>query len=223
MKKLLSCLLIFMITLMGVSCGNVTKSSDKIIMESEMPMAAPAPMSEEVIPIKTSEDVMLELMSQPVEVIYYSDVKPGKQIGEVTEENLRLISDDIPLSYDNQVSLQEACEEFNVPYALALSLIETETNFRNVIGDNGDSTGYMQIQQRWHYDRMERLGVYDLTDPKSNFRVGLDYLSECYDIYGSWGLAVTVYNMGHNPGYITDYAYNVMSGYEKWLGVVGVI
>lgn len=128
--------------------------------------------------------------------------------------------DDIPLTYEEQDWLQAACEEFDVPYALALGLIEKETTFRNIISDNGASAGYMQIQEKWHWDRMERLGITDLLEPKGNFRVGCDFLAELYAKYNDWNMALTVYNMGHNPGYITDYAKDVMENYAHWQEVV---
>ncbi len=127
---------------------------------------------------------------------------------------------EVPLTYDEQESLQAACEEFKVPYALALGLIEKETDFRNILGDDGASAGYMQIQKKWHWDRMERLGVTDLTDPAGNFRVGLDFLSELYEKYDDWSMALTVYNRGHYPGYITNYAKAVVKNYEKWQKLV---
>lgn len=125
-------------------------------------------------------------------------------------------NDDIPLTHEEQDWLQAACEEFGVPYALALGLIEKETAFRNVVGDDGASTGYMQIQQKWHWDRMGRLGVTDLMEPNGNFKVGCDFLSELYERYQDWSLALTVYNMGHDPGYITNYARGVMENYAHW-------
>lgn len=112
--------------------------------------------------------------------------------------------------------MQAACKEFDVPYALALGLIEKETVFRNVVGDDGASTGYMQIQQKWHWDRMERLGVTNLLEPNGNFRVGCDFLSELYGKYNDWSAALTAYNMGHNPGFVTDYAKEVMENYAHW-------
>jgi len=68
---------------------------------------------------------------------------------------------DVPLTYDEQDFLHTACQESGVPYALALAVIEKETGFRNVIGDDGASCGFMQVQERWHWDRMERLGGTD--------------------------------------------------------------
>lgn len=45
---------------------------------------------------------------------------------------------------------------------------------------NGECVGLMQINPKWHEDRMQRLGVTDLMDPFSNILVGTDYLSELY-------------------------------------------
>ena len=127
---------------------------------------------------------------------------------------------EIPLSREEQDMLGAACEEFDIPYGIALGLIEKETHFRNVLGDDGASTGYMQIQEKWHWDRMERLGVTDLFDPEGNFRVGCDFLAELYGKYGDWGVALTVYNRGHDPGFVSDYAYEVLENYAKWQELV---
>ena len=128
--------------------------------------------------------------------------------------------DDIPLTHEEQDWLRDACEGFDVPYALALGLIEKETRFQNLVGDDGASTGYMQIQQKWHWDRMERLGVTDLLEPSGNFRVGCDFLAELYAKYNDWNVALTVYNMGHDPGYITNYARDVMGNYARWQEII---
>jgi soluble lytic murein transglycosylase-like protein len=106
---------------------------------------------------------------------------------------------DIPLTFEEQDLLQTACEETGIPYALALAVIRQETNFRNVTGDDGRSVGYMQIQERWHKDRMDRLGVADLTDPFGNFRVGCDFLAELARRYDTTTDVLTAYNSG-KPG-----------------------
>lgn len=105
---------------------------------------------------------------------------------------------DIPLDGDTQALLRAACEESGIEYELALAVIEQETGYQNVTGDNGQSAGYMQVQEKWHGARMERLGVTDLTDPFGNFRVGCDYLSELLSKY-SLAEALTAYNSG-KPG-----------------------
>lgn len=123
--------------------------------------------------------------------------------------------EDVPLDGDTQALLRAACEETGIPYELALAVIRQETEFRNITGDDGRSVGYMQVQRRWHEDRMARLGVTDLTDPYGNFRVGCDYLAE---LLGKYPLeeALTAYNSG-KPGKST-YASNVLAYMEAYYG-----
>lgn len=117
--------------------------------------------------------------------------------------------DHIALEYELQELLWAACEETGCPYELALAVIFRESTYRNVNGDNGNSIGYMQVQPRWHYERMERLGVTDLSDPLSNFRVGCDLLAELIEKYGSVESALTCYNTG-SPG-TSKYADRVLA------------
>ena len=43
--------------------------------------------------------------------------------------------------------------------------------------ENDGCIGIMQVSEKWHRERMERLGVSDLTDTEGNMRVAVDYLS----------------------------------------------
>lgn len=104
----------------------------------------------------------------------------------------------VPLSHDLQDKLRSACDESNVDMKLALAVIQKETNFQNLTGDKGRSIGYMQIQPRWHKARMNNLGVSNLKDPESNFRVGCNILSELTNKY-TLEQALTAYNSG-KPG-----------------------
>ena len=112
-----------------------------------------------------------------------------------------------PLPLELQVKLYGACLEMGVDYQLALAVVEQETRFRNLMGDDGESAGYMQVQEKWHKDRMALLGVDDLRDPEGNFRVGCHFLKECIDKYGlEKGLGY--YNSGKAS--VTDYSREVL-------------
>lgn len=121
--------------------------------------------------------------------------------------------EDVPLTYLEQDLLQSACEEAGVDYALALAVIERETGFRNVMGDDGASAGYMQVQARWWSGLMDELGVTDLMDPYGNFRVGCTILAQHIERYGLPD-ALTVYNAGHAGE--SEYSRSVMELAEKW-------
>ena len=92
------------------------------------------------------------------QAVYEEDPLEAEKIEQALVEQ-GYFRDDVPLSYEDQDFLHTACNESGVPYALALAVIQKETGFRNVLGDDGASAGYMQVQERWHRDRMERLGV----------------------------------------------------------------
>lgn len=122
---------------------------------------------------------------------------------KVTEEHSP-VREDIPLDEEVQMLLYQACEETGIQHELALAVVWKETDFRNVAGDGGASVGYMQVQQRWHSDRMERLGVTDLADAYGNFLVGCDYLAEMLEKGRGLEWALMAYNGG--PSYANNMA-----------------
>lgn len=213
MKKLiLSLLTIVMVFAIFCSCG-VQISADTIVPNEKAVAHIKSTASSTFvndISKDSAESIEGDIPSEPIISVTQTD---SSSITEEIEPESIYYHTEIPLSREEQDMLGAACEEFDIPYEIALGLIEKETQFRNVIGDDGASTGYMQIQQKWHWDRMERLGVSDLLDPEGNFRVGCDFLAELYGKYGDWGVALTVYNKGHNPGYISNYAYEVLANY----------
>lgn len=93
---------------------------------------------------------------------------------------------------------QDLCEERCISYPLVLAVIERETGYRNITGDGDSSTGYMQVMQKWHEERMEQLGVTDLSIPEQNITVGVDFLVELFDKYGEVEMVLMAYNMGES-------------------------
>lgn len=78
------------------------------------------------------------------------------------------------------------------------ALIEEESGWlSSAEGDDGESIGLMQIQERWHKKRMKRLGVTNLYDSEQNITVGCDILSELLNKYGNYKDALSVYNSGN--------------------------
>ena len=98
-----------------------------------------------------------------------------------------------------QVYTYIVCRQYGVDYEMVFALIERESLCRwDIIGDDGESTGYMQIQERWHKDRMERLGVNDLKNPFQNIRVGVDYMAELQGRKGGNNMdTLAAYNYGY--------------------------
>lgn len=113
------------------------------------------------------------------------------------------------------------CKQEGVRHELILAMIERESGYRyDRIGDDGESLGYMQVMQKWHEERMEELGVTDLLNPYQNIRVGVDYMKELIDRYGTIQDALAVYNYGaagakenlwNNGIYVYSYNEGIMS------------
>ena len=62
-----------------------------------------------------------------------------------------------------QIYTRCLCKQNDVPYALVLAIIEYESGYEfDKTGDNGNSKGYMQIYEKWHTDRMQKLNCIDL-------------------------------------------------------------
>ena len=139
-------------------------------------------------------------------------------IDEKNEEPERVYYD-VPLSEDLQDHIFNLCDEKGIEYRVAMALIHTESRFdATCVGDSGNSLGLMQIQPRWHYERMEQLGCNDLLDPYQNVTVGLDLFSDLLEEYGEIEYALMAYNGGEayadsmiESGLISDYAYSVIS------------
>lgn len=92
---------------------------------------------------------------------------------------------------------QEYCNEIGemngICPELLMAMIETESSGR-ADAENGSCKGLMQVSERWHYDRMERLGVTDIYDPYGNILVAADYLLELFEKHEDVGVVLMVYN-----------------------------
>lgn len=89
------------------------------------------------------------------------------------------------------------CKQYGVDYSLVVALIERESSYVfDKVGDDGNSVGYMQIYESAHTDRMERLNCTNLKNPYQNVRIGIDYLAELIEKYGTVQDALAAYNYG---------------------------
>lgn len=96
-----------------------------------------------------------------------------------------------------QVYLYNLCEEKSISYPLMLALIEAESGYRyNAESPDGKCVGYCMINEEWHSDRMERLGVADPLDPYGNIAVAVDYLTELFGRYEDVNFVLMCYNFG---------------------------
>ena len=110
---------------------------------------------------------------------------------------------------------QEACvkygEEYGICPELLMAMIELESSGRPD-AESGGCKGLMQISDRWHKDRMERLEVTDIYDVDGNIHVGADYLTELFEKYEDVGIVLMVYHGEKDAATKTE-----LSDYADWI------
>lgn len=160
-----------------------------------------------------------------------SPVEPSAPPEETTESARHrddIVSEGRLLSYELQEVMQDCCEHYEVPYALALAIAEVETHFDpDAVSATGDY-GLMQINSVNHEWLLEK-GLDPMTHA-GNIEAGIYIISQYLQSYGEPELALMAYNCG--PGgarklwdagtYQTDYSRKVMTAFEYWTSVLEV-
>ena len=126
--------------------------------------------------------------AKPGDLTVYDQWNTLSEFEDVSELRSMLIKNDWA---DERVDLhdldyilvltQQLSEEFfpNVPPALALAVISTESGFRSWIQSPRGAEGLMQVVPKWHMERIEKYRYdenVDLYDVRLNVMVGMDYL-----------------------------------------------
>ncbi len=142
---------------------------------------------------------------------------------EIEESGEKAVYYDVPLSSKTQDQIRQICEGYGIDMDLILAMIKYESGFDgNVVGDNQNSFGLMQIQPRWHRSRMEKLGVTDLMDPCQNVTVGADIMAQLLSrgkgtewalMAYNGGEAFADYNMANKT--VSQYVHTVLEYREK--------
>ena len=149
-------------------------------------------------------------ISKPVYVEVTKKDEEEKHIVRVDKEEdsqkeVEFIEYDIPDKFkdnggdfpaDIQKYTYEVCRKYNVDYYLVLALIEVESSYDPTSISHCNAVGYMQVMEKWHAERMDKLNVKDLIKPESNILVGVDYLAELLDDNPK-ELALSIYNRGY--------------------------
>lgn len=184
-------------------------------------MARPEPIEPiikpviEVEPVETPAEVLAEVEISPVTdfSVEVDEVVVEEEKAD-TAQNIALY--DVPLEADLQIHIIEQAEAHGIDPAIIFAMCYRESSYDpSDIGDGGNSLGIMQVQPRYHRERMERLGCTDLLDPFQCVTVGVDYLAEQLERYGDIEKALTAYNAGHYKGTVTQYARNVLATAEE--------
>lgn len=132
----------------------------------------------------------------------------------------------VPLDEEVQVYTANLCETHHIDPAIIFAMMECESQYdANAVGDYGNAIGLLQVQSRWHGERMARFGCYDLFDPCQNVTVAVDYLAELIAKYdGNVEKALVAFNAGETGAYngwfkhgvySSDYSRKVLTAAQK--------
>lgn len=106
--------------------------------------------------------------------------------------------------------------EYNICPELLQAIAWKESRY-DPLAVNGRCTGLMQVDSRWHRDRMERLGVSSLYDPEGNMLVATDYLAELFAEYEEAAAVLMFYSgdsraaaYSQGAGEMSDYVREVL-------------
>lgn len=138
----------------------------------------------------------LDTETIPAKEYVYKKVSEFENLVSSTEEKVTYY--DVPLSANLQDYIFKLCEEHDIDPGIVLAMMYHESRYKSgVIGDNGNAFGLMQIQPRWHQERMDRLNCQNLLDPYQNVTVAIDILSELYEKNDSTKWVLMAYNGGY--------------------------
>lgn len=130
-------------------------------------------------PVTMSEPALATDAQQPPAIVAQTEAAYVEQAFIITEKPVQISHSLESVSLDPEVqnSIWEVCHEDPRLFATVMGIANKESRFKaDAIGDSGNSLGLMQVQPRWHQERMDRLGVTDLMDPVQNARVAVDYI-----------------------------------------------
>lgn len=137
-----------------------------------------------------------------------------------------IVTDGNLLDYDLQVTMQACCEEYGVPYALALAVADVESRFDPDAASSTNDYGLMQINKVNHGWLLEQ-GIDPMT-PAGNIEAGVLFLSDYLTAYGDPEMAIMAYNCGPSGAqklwasgiYHTEHSIKVMDRFDYWTSIL---
>ena len=138
----------------------------------------------------------------------------------------------VPLSAATQRDIYELCGCQKELFCAVMAIANVESGFiENIIGDNGQSVGMMQINYSQHRDRLTKLGLEsagDLMDPVNCAAVAVDYIKELEKTLYTSPDSHVLY-VGYNAGirgarelfkqniWSTSYSWSCIEAFEDYL------
>lgn len=194
-------------------CIRVKETTADSIEDEEEICIVPSLLSELIVTPEETVEIETEMVEEAIAV--ETEALEDTEVEVVINRTY-----DIPLDGELQSYIISVSDKYGVDPELIFAIIDVESKYTvDVIGDNGNAFGLMQIQPRWHSDRMYRLGVSsaeELLDPHNNVLVGIDFVAELIGYGRGVDWALMAYNGG--PGNANARTSKVVNYYNKVMG-----
>ncbi len=175
---------------------------------------------------KTEEktELVIEPIEQRVVIEVVEEAKQDIRESEAEKTEPEYIpSTQAEEGYISELELIELTEEIGRQYGVCPELLQAMAEKESTLylqAINGDCKGLMQISEKWHAGRMERLGVTDIYDARSNITLAADYIAELRDttehgqdiiyVLMRYNMATDTANSLYEAGLYTEYAVTIL-------------
>ena len=210
-----SILLLFLLAafLLGITIGLLTRPATTALAASD----------DDVSHVETVQQTSATPDESPAQEAAPIAVAPSP---EPIRHRDDIMSEGRLLSFGLQEVMQDCCEKYNVPYALALAIAEVESHFDPDAKSSTNDFGLMQINAI-NLDWLRDMGIDPMT-PAGNIEAGVYIIAQHLQTYGDPELALMAYNNGPtgakklwNKGiYQTGYSQKVMAAFAKWTSIL---
>lgn len=209
--------------ILGYAIGVVTSGAEPAAADKGY-----EPMTAKVMTLNEIKPASAEPEIKYVECVVTNPEPENEEPKEPTDEELLqsgYLSDEIPLTYDLQKAARSAAEEYDVPYALVVAIINQESSFKTD-AYNCNCYGLMQVSSINFEWLQKEIGVTDIAnDPEDNIRAGTYIISDLVQKYGDYHKALMAYNCGPTgaanlwtQGYcMSNYSIDVMNYMDELL------
>lgn len=208
------------------ACGIVATDSELPAMAAESESVDQYKMHR-IPDVKYIEYTLVEIAESDDSISDSSEDLPAEAKYDETADLLSegYLSDEIPLSYDLQMTARDAAERFDVPYALVIAMIWKESSFCET-AYNAECYGLMQVASlnfEWICDDLSYLDIEDIAhDPADNIYAGTYIISGFVHKYDDYNLALMAYNCGETGAaglwkqgyYSSNYSRSIVSYME---------
>ncbi len=145
----------------------------------------------------------VQAVNSLIEKYHNREVEPGSMADQLRQLRHRILADPFPIPQEItsgshfEIAIQMA-NRYGIPAQLFFNLVTAESNWDAMITSHRGAIGLTQLMP----GTAAELGV-DPWDAYENLEGGARYLSQQYQAFGSWDLALAAYNAG--PGAVRKY------------------